>query len=199
MRQSPGRRCCCLLVIMVVVSLGASCRESKSNSDKTNRLEVSGEIYGMGSARSIVCIHMALNRKSVEIQLEFDSAILTLLIVGSPGLYDLLVDRAKAPYVQLSRDPPGELWSSLKSPALSGKVALDPSGAGSVVTDLYDEQGNRVSVRGNWTCRNQTARGAYTFSWDYENRLTSATISGTQTTYTYNPSTGSGQAPTACA
>jgi YD repeat-containing protein len=33
---------------------------------------------------------------------------------------------------------------------------------------------------------NQTGRGSDTFAWDYENRLTSATISGTQTTYTYN-------------
>jgi RHS repeat-associated protein len=33
---------------------------------------------------------------------------------------------------------------------------------------------------------NQTGRGSDTFAWDYENRLTSAIVSGTQTTYTYN-------------
>jgi YD repeat-containing protein len=35
---------------------------------------------------------------------------------------------------------------------------------------------------------NQTSRGSDSFAWDHENRLTSATVGGTQTTYTYNPS-----------
>jgi len=34
---------------------------------------------------------------------------------------------------------------------------------------------------------NQTSRGGDAFAWDHENRLTSATIAGVTTTYTYNP------------
>jgi RHS repeat-associated protein len=42
------------------------------------------------------------------------------------------------------------------------------------VSYSYDQNGN------------QTSRGSDAFAWDQENRLTSATIGGTQTTYTYN-------------
>ncbi|MBN9492899.1 RHS repeat-associated core domain-containing protein, partial [bacterium] len=53
-------------------------------------------------------------------------------------------------------------------------TSMTPPSPGSAVTYTYDANGNL------------TARGSDTFSWDYENRLTSATVGGTPTTYTYS-------------
>jgi RHS repeat-associated protein len=57
-------------------------------------------------------------------------------------------------------------------------------------SSTYDTAGQLTAVGstsyGYDSNGNQTSRGSDSFGWDFENRLTSATVGGTQTTYTYN-------------
>ncbi|MBI4301916.1 MAG: RHS repeat-associated core domain-containing protein [Chloroflexi bacterium] len=57
-------------------------------------------------------------------------------------------------------------------------------------TSYTYDNGDRMTAAGgvSYTCYNngnQTASGSDTFSWDYENRLTRATVSGSSATYAY--------------